>query len=83
MATIPSIIFIVPYRHRRQHRKFFTNYIEIIMEDQPRESWEYYFSHQVDERPFNRGAMKNIGFLKTFLNPTLILKEYLIWEIYI
>ena len=60
---IPSIIFIVPYRHRRQHRKFFTNYIEIIMEDYPRESWDYYFSHQVDDRPFNRGAMKNIGFL--------------------
>ena len=63
MESVPSIIFIVPYRHRRQHRKFFTNYIEIIMEDYPRESWDYYFSHQVDERPFNRGAMKNIGFL--------------------
>ncbi len=63
MEKIPSIIFIVPYRHRRQHRKFFTNYIEIIMEDYPRESWEYFFSHQVDQRPFNRGAMKNIGFL--------------------
>jgi len=63
MATTPSIVFIIPYRHRRQHRKFFTNYIEIIMEDHPQESWEYYFSHQVDERPFNRGAMKNIGFL--------------------
>ena len=63
MEKIPSIIFIVPYRHRRQHRKFFTNYIEIIMEDYPRDSWEYYFSHQVDDRPFNRGAMKNIGFI--------------------
>lgn len=60
---IPSLIFIVPYRHRRQHRAFFTNYIEIIMKDYPRDSWDYYFSHQVDDRPFNRGAMKNIGFL--------------------
>ena len=61
--TVPSIVFIVPYRHRRQHRKFFTNYIEIIMADTPRDEWEYYFSHQVDDRPFNRGATKNIGFL--------------------
>jgi len=62
-TIIPSIIFIVPYRHRTQHRKFFTNYIEIVMKDYPRYSWDYYFAHQVDERPFNRGAMKNIGFL--------------------
>jgi hypothetical protein len=63
MVNIPSIIFIIPYRHRRQHRIFFTNYIEIIMADYPKDKWEFYFSHQVDERPFNRGAMKNIGFL--------------------
>ena len=61
--SIPSIIFIVPYRHRRQHRIFFSNYIEIIMQDYPRKKWEYYFSHQIDDRPFNRGATKNIGFM--------------------
>jgi hypothetical protein len=61
--TVPSIVFIVPYRHRRQHRKFFTNYIEIVMAGTPRDKWEFYFSHQVDDRPFNRGAVKNIGFL--------------------
>jgi hypothetical protein len=60
---IPKYIFIVPYRDREPHRVFFSTYIYKIMEDMPREDWTYYFIHQNDKRPFNRGAMKNIGFL--------------------
>lgn len=63
MSAVPKIVFIVPYRDREQHRIFFENYIPIIMSDYNREDWEYYFIHQCDQRPFNRGAMKNIGFL--------------------
>ena len=60
---VPKIIFIVPYRNRQEHMFFFTNYIKYIMEDYAENEWEVYFAHQKDTREFNRGAMKNIGFL--------------------
>jgi hypothetical protein len=59
----PNIIFIVPYRDRKEHKQFFTKYMEFIMEDYKREQYEIFFIHQCDTKPFNRGAMKNIGFL--------------------
>lgn len=63
VVAVPKYIFIVPYRDREPHRVFFSTYIYKIMEDIPREDWTFYFIHQNDKRPFNRGAMKNIGFL--------------------
>ena len=62
-ATAPKFVFIVPYRDREPHRVFFKTYIYKIMEDIPPEDWTFFFVHQNDKRPFNRGAMKNIGFL--------------------
>ena len=62
-TAVPKYVFIVPYRDREPHRVFFSTYIYKVMEDVPPEDWMFYFAHQNDKRPFNRGAMKNIGFL--------------------
>lgn len=61
--AVPKFVFIVPYRDREPHRVFFNTYIQKVMEDVPEKDWTYYFVHQRDSRPFNRGGMKNIGFL--------------------
>ena len=58
---IPKLVFIVPYRNRAQQKFFFSKYMTFILEDI--ENYEIYFSHQCDARTFNRGAVKNIGFL--------------------
>lgn len=56
------LIFIVPYRDREQQMLFFNKHMsETILEDI--NDFRILFIHQNDERPFNRGAMKNIGFL--------------------
>lgn len=57
----PKIIFIVPYRNRVTHKLFFSKYMTNNLQNF--NNYEIYFSHQSDERPFNRGACKNIGFL--------------------
>ena len=59
--NIPKKVFIVPYRNRPQHKFFFCKYMSFLLEDQ--DDYEIYFSHQCDNRTFNRGATKNIGFL--------------------
>lgn len=59
----PEIVFIVPYRDRERHRTFFRKHMITILEDLPEESYRIYFVHQRDNQPFNRGAIKNIGFM--------------------
>ena len=58
---IPKRVFIVPYRNRVQHKFFFSKYMSFILEDS--DDYEIYFSHQCDARTFNRGGVKDIGFL--------------------
>jgi hypothetical protein len=60
-CKIPKRIFVVPYRNRVQHKFFFSKYMSFILEG--KDDYEIVFSHQCDARTFNRGAVKNIGFL--------------------
>ena len=52
-------IIIIPYRNRKEHREVFINHMQHILDP----DIEIIFIHQKDKRPFNRGAVKNIGFL--------------------
>jgi hypothetical protein len=61
--SYPRVVFIVPYRDREQQLQFFARHMNYILEDTSPEDYLIYYLHQCDKREFNRGAMKNIGFL--------------------
>jgi hypothetical protein len=60
---IPKLVFIVPYRDREQQLIFFKKHMQEILVDYSPEDYKIYIIHQNDKRDFNRGALKNIGFL--------------------
>ena len=57
----PSKIFVVPYRGRYHQKFFFCKQMDFILHHT--KNYLILFSHQCDDRNFNRGAMKNIGFI--------------------
>ena len=61
MDTSPDKVFIIPYRDRLHHKFFFLRQMSFILEGCT--NYEIYFIHQNDKRMFNRGGMKNIGFI--------------------
>lgn len=62
-SFIPKIVFIVPYRNRETQLQSFKTHMKYILEDYHENDYVIYYIHQTDQRVFNRGAMKNIGFL--------------------
>ena len=60
-VVIPKYVFIVPYRDREAFMNIYLNHMPWILED-IKGQYQILFCHQNDERPFNRGAMKNLGF---------------------
>jgi len=79
---IPKMIFIVPYRDRPQQLHFFKEHMSNVLSTISKQDYKIFFTHQLDEREFNRGAMKNIGFLvvkekypNVYKNITLIFND--------
>ena len=60
---VPSIVFIVPYRDRKQHLQWYREKMTPILEKMNKSTYKTIIVHQKDTRSFNRGAIKNIGFL--------------------
>ena len=59
----PKIVFIVPYRNRANNLNVFRVMMTHMLEDYDPSSYEVFFAHQDDMRPFNRGGIKNVGFM--------------------
>lgn len=57
----PEVIFIIPYRDREKEKRDFINKMYPLINSSS--EYKVYFIHQKDNRPFNRGAMKNAGFI--------------------
>ena len=62
-------VFIVPYRDREPQKAIFLSHMGNLLKDEG--DYEILFVHQKDKRKFNRGGMRNIGFIyvkKTYKN---------------
>ncbi len=57
-------IFVVPYRNRDAQLCLFLSHLKYLLEDEASNDYRIYIVNQTDDRAFNRGAMRNIGFLE-------------------
>ena len=60
---VPSLLFIIPYRDREDDLTHYQHHMVQVMDTYPQHSYRFIVVHQNDDRSFNRGAIKNIGFL--------------------
>ena len=65
----------VPYRNREAHLKEFIPRVGKFLQDKGIE-YKMYFGHQVDDKLFNRGAMKNIAAEQAFKDGC----DYIVWH---
>ena len=84
-SDTPSTIIIVPYRNREIHKILFEEAMKNNLSQL--KSYKIYYAHQNDLRPFNRGAMKNLGFLaikklfpKHYRNITFVFHDIDCWH---
>lgn len=59
----PDRIFIIPFKNRQQHLYPFLNHMYNYLINLDNKINKFFFINQCQNIPFNRGAMKNIGFL--------------------
>jgi hypothetical protein len=62
-VNTPKVVFIVPYRDREEQKVEFIKKMKVLLKDVNKQTYNILFIHQCDKRGFNRGALKNIGFL--------------------
>jgi len=65
----------VPYRNREQHLKQFIPTVSKFLKSKDID-FKIYFAHQVDDKLFNRGAMKNIAAKHAFEDGC----DYIVWH---
>lgn len=82
MNPVPKFVFIIPYRDRKNHLLLFERQMKYVLEDIDPAEYRIIYAHQCDTRSFNRGAMKNIGFLamkkeypKDYLSMTFVFHD--------
>jgi hypothetical protein len=63
MNIIPNLVFIIPYRDREHEKGLFIEKMTSLLKNNSSYVYKFLFIHQDDSREFNRGAMKNVGFL--------------------
>ena len=59
----PKLVFIIPYRDRELQKNIFIEKMKEHLIDIDPLDYRFFFIHQCDTRIFNRGALKNIGYI--------------------